>query len=44
VQTPAISTIHAILDRHGLVKRRTAQSGYRHGSFIRQAAERTLVR
>ena len=29
VQLPAISTVHAVLDRHGLVKRRRRRGGYR---------------
>ena len=29
VQLPAISTVHAVLDRHGLVKHRRRRGGYR---------------
>ena len=29
VQLPAISTVHAVLDRHGLVKRRRLRRGYK---------------
>jgi putative transposase len=32
VHAPAISTVHAILDRHGLVKRRMRRRGNRNGA------------
>ena len=46
LQCPAISTVHAVLDRHGLVKRRKRRrykaEGTRHRT--RHPAQRTLVR
>ncbi len=34
VHTPAISTVHAVLDRHGLVKRRTARRNRARGTAL----------
>ena len=34
VHTPAISTVHAVLDRHGLVKRRTRRRNRATGTAL----------
>jgi putative transposase len=39
VHTPAISTVHAVLDRHGLVKRRKARRHRAEGTNLSQAFE-----
>ena len=36
---PAISTVHAVLDRHGLVKRRRAGTTARAATFLSQPTE-----
>jgi putative transposase len=37
VRTPAISTVHAVLDRHGLVKRRRRRRYKAHGTSLSKA-------
>ena len=44
VQTPAISTVHAVLDRHGLVTRRNAAAQGQGTSLSRPRAQRAVVR
>jgi putative transposase len=46
VHTPAISTVHTILDRHGLVKRRTRRRNKAHRHYVvdDRTAQRPLVR
>ena len=46
IQRPAISTVHAVLDRHGLVTRRkkTAQQSNRDAAVVLQRAQRAVVR
>ena len=45
IQTPAISTVHAVLDRHGLVARRRATSqGRGDAPLLAPPAQRALVR
>jgi len=39
VHTPAISTVHAVLDRHGLVKRRKPRRHRAEGTILSQAFE-----
>jgi len=39
VHTPAISTVHAVLDRHGLVKRRKHRRHRAEGTILSQAFE-----
>jgi putative transposase len=39
VHTPAISTVHAVLDRHGLVQRRKGRRHRAQGTALSQAAE-----
>jgi putative transposase len=39
VHTPAISTVHAVLDRHGLVQRRKGRRNRAQGTALSQAAE-----
>jgi putative transposase len=39
VHTPAISTVHAVLDRHGLVKRRRPRRPRAEGTTLSQALE-----
>ena len=40
VHTPAISTVHAVLDRHGLVKRRTRRRNRAQGTTLFRSRER----
>lgn len=46
VRIPAISTVHAVLDRHGLVKRpsATALQGRGHGAIAGRRAQRSVAR
>jgi putative transposase len=47
IHLPAISTVHAVLDRHGLVpqgRRRPTPSRPRHEPFQAHTAERSVVR
>jgi len=37
--TPAISTVHAVLDRHGLVQRRKGRRHRAQGTILSQAGE-----
>src|ERR1700747_1573246 len=39
VHTPAISTVHAVLDRHGLVKRRTRRRNRAEGTTLSRPAQ-----
>jgi putative transposase len=39
VHTPAISTVHAVLDRHGLVKRRTKRRNRAQGTTLSRPAQ-----
>src|SRR5579863_6447467 len=39
VHTPAISTVHAVLDRHGLVKRRTRRRNKAQGTTLSRPAQ-----
>jgi putative transposase len=39
VHTPAISTVHAVLDRHGLVKRRTRRRNKAEGTTLSRPAQ-----
>ncbi|QHO73278.1 integrase [Bradyrhizobium sp. CCBAU 051011] len=39
VHTPAISTVHAVLDRHGLVKRRTRRRNRAEGTTLSHPAQ-----
>jgi putative transposase len=39
VHTPAISTVHAVLDRHGLVKRRTRRRNRAEGTALSRPAQ-----
>jgi putative transposase len=39
VHTPAISTVHAVLDRHGLVKRRTRRRNKAEGTVLSRPAQ-----
>src|SRR5579862_6159433 len=39
VHAPAISTVHAVLDRHGLVKRRTRRRNRAQGTTLSRAAQ-----
>src|SRR5579872_1161193 len=39
VHTPAISTVHAVLDRHGLVKRRTRRRNRAQGTTLSRPAQ-----
>jgi len=39
VHAPAISTVHAVLDRHGLVKRRKSRRHRAQGTALYQAFE-----
>ena len=39
VHTPAISTVHAVLDRHGLVKRRTRRRNKAAGTMLSRPAQ-----
>src|SRR6201990_2486789 len=39
VHTPAISTVHAVLDRHGLVKRRTRRRNRAEGTTLSQPVQ-----
>jgi len=39
VHTPAISTLHAVLDRHGLVKRRTRRRNRAEGTALSRPAQ-----